>query len=232
MRHRLLYAIIFIAIGFVVLYSPMTSYLVRDLVTYKLEKALDMDIVFGRVRIKPPAQLTVSDIKAMDKAGMAMVSERAYLRLDPRKVFAGRFVLSCDFQNVMLKSKICDTLNGLLRPFDVPVQNGFRFDGIKGIINIGKGDLAISDIDGSGPDFKFSGSFKRYRDKKIEYELDFRINPKIVESAEGQAVSLLTDRDKDGWYSIKLSLKGDPRNPSSISFSTGGVKLEVKPGGN
>jgi len=231
MRHRLLYLIIFIAIIFVILYSPLTSYLLKDFITFKLEKALEMDIVFGGVRVKPPAQLTVSDIKAMDKNGLALTSERAYLRLDPAKLFKARFVLNCDFQNVVLKSGLRDSLNNLLKPFGISAQNLYKFDGITGVITVSKDSFSITDLKGSGQDFKFSGNFTRFRDKKIDYELDFGVNKRLVAADQEPAKSLLIGESKDGWYSIKLSLKGDPRKPSSISFSSGGIKLEVKPAG-
>lgn len=229
MRHRLLYLIIFIAIIFVILYSPLTSYLLKDFVTFKLEKALDMDIVFGKVRVKPPAQLTVSDIKAMDKNGLALASERAYLRLDPAKLFKAQFVLNCDFQNVVLKSGLRDSLNNLLRPFGISTQNLYKFDGIIGVITVSKDSFSIRDLKGSGQDFKFSGNFTRFRDKRIDYELDFGINKRLVAADQEPAKTLLAGEAKDGWYSIKLSLKGDPLKPSSISFSSGGIVLEVKP---
>jgi len=229
MRHGLLYLIIFVAILFVIFYSPLTSYLLKDFITFKLEKALDMDIVFGKVRVKMPAQLTVSDIKAMDKNGLALTSERAYLRLDPAKLFRAQFVLNCDFQNVVLKSGLRDTLNDLLKPFGVSAQNLYKFDGITGVMTVSKGTLSIADLNGSGQDFKFSGKFTRFRDKKMDYELDFGINKRIVAADQEPAKTLLAGEPKDGWYSIKLSFKGDPHSPSSISFSSGGIKLEVKP---
>ena len=232
MRHLLVYIIIFIAIIFIILYSPLTSYLLKDFITYKLEKALDMNIVFGTVRAKPPAQLTVSDIKAMDKNGLAFTSERAYLRLDPSKLLRAQFVLNCDFQNVTIKSGLGDSMNGLLKPFGVSAQNSYKFDGITGTMTISKGLVSITGLKGSGQDFKFAGNFSRFSDKKIDYELDFGINKRIVAAEQEPAKTLLGGEAKDGWYSIKLSFKGDPHNPSSISFSSGGIKLEVKPAGN
>ena len=232
MRHRLLYIIIFVAILFVIFYSPLTSYLLKDFITYKLEKVLDMDIVFGKMRVKMPAQLTISDIKAMDKDGLALASERAYLRLDPAKLLKAQFILNCDFQNVVLKSGLRDSLNGLLKPFGISAQNLYKFDGITGVITVSRGTLSITDLKGSGQDFRFSGNFTRFRDKKIDYELDFGINKRLVAADEEPAKTLLAGEPKDGWYSIKLSLKGDPRRPSSVSFSSGGIKLEVKPAGN
>ncbi|MDD5073311.1 MAG: hypothetical protein PHX64_03035 [Candidatus Omnitrophica bacterium] len=229
MRHRLLYLIILVAILFVVFYSPLTSYLLKDFITFKLEKALDMNVVFGSVRVKMPAQLTVSDIKAMDKDGLAFTAERAYLRLDPAKFFKAKFVLSCDFQNVVLKSGPKDSLNKLLKPFGVPSQNNYAFDGITGVITTSKGFISITDLKGAGKDFKFSGNFTRFQDKKIDYELDFGINNRLVAAVQERERSLLGEEEKDGWYSIKLSLKGDPHKPSSISFSSGGIKFEVKP---
>ena len=229
MRHRILYLVILMAILLVIFYSPLTSYLLKDFITFKLEKALDMDIVFGTVRVKMPAQLTVSDIKAMDKNGLTFTSERAYLRLDPAKFFKAQFVLNCDFQNVVLKSDLKDSLNKLLKPFGVSAQNNYEFDGITGVITTSKGFISITDLKGTGKDFRFSGNFTRFQDRKIDYALDFGINSRLVAADQEQAKTLLGGEAKDGWYSIKLSLKGDPHKPSSISFSSGGIKLEVKP---
>lgn len=232
MRRWTIYFIIFAAIISIIFYSPLTSYLLKDFITFKLEKALDMDIVFGKVRVKMPAQMTVSDIKAMDKNGLALASERAYLRLDPAKLFRAQFVLNCDFQNVALKSGLRESLNNLLKPFGVSAQNQYKFDSITGMITVSKGLLAITDLKGYGQDFKFSGNFTRLRDKKIDYELEFGINDRLVAADRKTAETMLTGEAKDGWHSVKLSLKGDPRNPSSISFSSGGIKLEVKPAEN
>ncbi len=229
MRHRILYLVILMAILLVIFYSPLTSYLLKDFITFKLEKALDMDIVFGTVRVKMPAQLTVSDIKAMDKNGLALTSERAYLRLDPAKLFKARFVLNCDFQNVVLKSGLKDSFNKLLKPFGVPAQNNYDLDSITGVITVSKGLMSITDLKGAGKDFRFTGNFTKFGDKKIDYELDFGINSRLIAADQEQAKALLGGEAKDGWYSIKLSLKGDPHRPSSISFSSGGIKLEVKP---
>ena len=225
MRHRLLYLIILIAILFVIFYSPLTSYLLKDFITFKLEKALDMDIVFGAVRVKMPAQLTVSDIKAMDKNGLAFTSERAYLRLDPAKFFKARFVLNCDFQNVVLKSGLKDSLNKLLKPFGVPAQNNYGFDGITGVITVSKGFMSITDLKGTGKDFRFSGNLTRFQDKKTDYELDFGINSRLVSADQEPAKTFFQTGPKDGWYSIKLSFKkGAP-----VFFSSGGVVFETKP---
>jgi len=231
MKHYPIYLIIFIAVVFIIFYSPLTSYLLKDFITYKLEKALEMDVVFGGVRFKPPAQLTVSDIKIIDKNGLAFTSERAYLRLDPGKLLKAQFFLNCDFQNVVLKSGLSDSLNSLLKPFGVAAQGRYKFDGITGVVTVSKGQVSISDLKGSGSDFRFSGNFTKFRDKKVDYELDFGINKSVVAQRE-EAGTLLAGEAKDGWYSIKLSFKGDPNKPSSISFSSGGIKLEVKPAGN
>jgi hypothetical protein len=53
MKGRVFYILLIVAALVVVAYSPLTSYLLKDYITYKLEKALDMDIVFGKVSIKP-----------------------------------------------------------------------------------------------------------------------------------------------------------------------------------
>ncbi|MDD4879608.1 MAG: hypothetical protein PHR22_04045 [Candidatus Omnitrophica bacterium] len=223
MRHRLLYLIILVAILFVIFYSPLTSYLLKDFITFKLEKALDMDVVFGAVRVKMPAQLTVSDIKAMDEDGLAFTSERAYLRLDLLKFLKAQFVLSCDFQNVVMKSGLKDSLNKLLKPFGVPAQNNYSFDGITGVITTSKGFISITGLKGTGKDFKFSGNFTRFQDKKIDYELGFDINSGLVAADQEPAKTFFRTGPKDGWYSIKLSFKkGNP-----VFFSTGGIVLET-----
>ena len=230
MRNRIIYIVLAIAALAVIVYSPLTSYLLKDFITYKLEKALEMDIVFGSVKAKPPAQLRVTDIKAMDKTGLALTSERAYLRLEPGKLFKAQFVLNCDFQNIAVKSGLGASLNKVLKPFGVPAQPSFKFDRITCKIRAEDGELFITDLDGSGQDFRFSGNLARLKESKVDYELEFYINRKVVdESAEAQK-GLLTDDDGDGWYTIKLSLKGDPKKPSSVYFSTGGLKLEIKPG--
>ncbi|MFA5338782.1 MAG: hypothetical protein WC317_01375 [Candidatus Omnitrophota bacterium] len=225
MRHRLLYLIILVAILFVVFYSPLTSYLLKDFITFKLEKALEMNVVFGSVRVKMPAQLTVSDIKAMDKDGLAFTAERAYLRLDPAKFFKAQFVLSCDFQNVVLKSALKDSLNKLLKPFGVSAQNNYKFDGITGVITVSKKSISITDLKGTGQDFRFSGNFARFQDNKVDYDLDFDINSRFVAADQEPAKTFFLTGAKDGWYSIKLSFKkGNP-----VFFSTGGVILETHP---
>ena len=229
MRNRIFYTFLVIAALFVVVYSPLTSYLLKDFITYKLEKALDMDIVFGKVNAKPPAQLRVTDIKAMDKSGLALASERAYLRLDPGKLLRAQFVLHCDFQNITVKSGLGESLNKVLGPFGVPPQASFKFDQVKGTITAKGGELFITELNGTGRDFRFSGNFAKMKERKVDYELEFYINKKVVEESSGAQNGLLTDDDGDGWYTIKLSLKGDPRKPSSVYFSTGGIKLEIKP---
>lgn len=225
MRNRLIYVLLIAAALAAVAYSPLTSYLLKDFITYKLEKALDMDIVFGRVRFKPPAQLTVSDIKAMDKDGLALTSERAYLRLDPAKLLNAQFVLNCDFQNVNLKSGLGESFNKLLKPFGVPLQTSYRFDGIKGVITIKQGNLSITGLKGLGQDFRFSGNFTRFKDEKIDYELDFGINSRLVAANQGPAKTFFPGEAKDGWYSIKLSFK----NGHPVFFSSGGIILQTNP---
>lgn len=230
MRNRFIYIALVIAALVVIVFSPLTSYLLKDFITYKLEKAFEMDIVFGSVRAKLPAQLRVADIKAMDKTGLALTSERAYLRLEPGKLLGGQFVLNCDFQNIAIKSELGASLNKILKSFGVPPQPSFKFDRITCKIRAKGGELFINDLDGSGQDFRFSGNLARLKESKVDYDLEFYINKKIVdESAEAQK-GLLTDDDGDGWYTIKLSLKGDPKKPSSVYFSTGGLKVEIKPG--
>jgi hypothetical protein len=229
MKGRVFYILLIVAALVVVAYSPLTSYLLKDYITYKLEKALDMDIVFGKVSIKPPAQLRVSEIKVMDKSGLALSSERAYLQFDLASLFKAKLMLHCDFQNVAIKSGLGRSIDKLLGPFGIPAQPSYKFDGITGIVTVQRGSLRISGLEGLGRDFRFKGDFAMENTGDVDYNLEFDINKMVVGDGDAAQKLLVTDEDGDGWYNIKLSLKGDPHNPSSVYFSTGGIKLEVKP---
>lgn len=231
MRSRVIYILLSILILSALLFSPLTSYLLKDLIISKLEKILDMNIVIGKIEFKFPSRLAVSDIKAIDKYGPAFIAENADFQLDVIKIVKAKVVLNCNFRGVGFKSGLSNRLNDILKQFAVPVQNIYFFDDMSGIITIGKGVFAVNDLQAKGPDFKFSGNFSRLGKKDVDYEIEFYINTKVVALEENQKNPFLIDEDNDGWYMIRLSLKGDPRRPSNVFFSTEGIKLEVKPHG-
>ncbi len=228
-KGRVFYILLIMVALAVVAYSPLTSYLLKDYITYRLEKSLDMDIVFGKVSMKPPAQLRVSEIKVMDKSGIALSSERAYLQFELASLLKAKLALHCDFQNVSIKSGLGRSIDKLLGSFGIPAQPSYKFDGITGTVTVQKGSLRISGLEGLGQDFKFKGDFAMEGTGDVDYNLEFDINKKVVGDGDAVQKMLVTDDDGDGWYDIKLSLKGDPHNPSSVYFSTGGIKLEVRP---
>lgn len=228
MKNRLIYLILFLAIIIAVLYSPLTSYLLKDFMTSRLEKALDMSVVFGRTQFEFPSRLTVLDVKAIDKNGPALTAEHAYFQLDPSKIIKANLVLRCDFQNVSIGSGLCSSLNGLLKPLGVPLQDTYRFENITAIITVKKGTFEVHGLNAVGPDFKLLGEFTRFKDKKVDYNIEFKINKQVLGAEGGKKNQFLADEDSQGWYSVKLLVKGDPHKPSSISFSAGSVKLEVQ----
>lgn len=228
MRSRSIYIILFLAIIIAVLYSPLTPYLIKDYMTSRLEKAIDMSVVFGKTHFDFPARLTVLDVKAMDKNGPALMAERAYFQLNPSKIIKANVVLDCDFKNVNISSGLCNSLNGLLKPLGVPVQDNYKFEDITATITIKRNSLEVHGLNAVGPDFRLLGEFTRFKDKKVDYNMDFKINKRVLGPEEGKKNQFLVDEDQQEWYSIKLAVKGDPRKPSSISFSTGSVKLEVQ----
>lgn len=228
MRNRLIYVILFLAIIIAVLYSPLTSYLLKDFLTSRLEKAIDMSIVFGKTHFEFPARLTVLDVKAIDKNGPALTAERAYFQLDPSKIIKANVVLNCDLQNVSLNSSLSGSLNGLLKPLGVPSQDSYKFENMTAIITMKRNSFEVHGLNAAGPDFKLLGEFSRFKDKKVDYNMEFKINKQVLGADGGNKNQFLVDEDPQGWYSVKLSVKGDPRKPSSVSFSTGGIKLEIQ----
>ncbi len=224
----MIYVVLFIAIIIAVLYSPLTPYLLKDFVISRIEKTLDMTVVFGKTRFEFPAQLIVSDVKAMDKSGLAFTAEGAHIRLDASKVIKANAVLDCELKNVGISSGLSNSLNGILKPLGVPVQDTYRFDDISAVITMKKGSFEVHGLNAAGPDFKLLGEFTRFKDKKVDYNMVFKINKQVLGSGDGKESRFLADEDAQGWYSVRLSVKGDPHKPSSVFFSTGGVKLEVQ----
>ena len=235
MRSRLIYILLFLFIFIALLFSPLTSYLFKDFIISKLEKALDMNIVLGKTQLKFPSKLIISDIKAVDKSGPAFVAGNADFQLDVSKIIKRRIALNCNFQNVGLKSGLCNSINNILKPLGVPPQDTYIFNDMKGKIVMGNGVFAIDDLNAKGPDFKFTGNFSRTNHKEVNYDIEFNINKRIVSVSEEQKAPFLTDEnflideDGDGWYTVKLLMKRKPHQPPYIFFSTGGVKLQVKP---
>lgn len=228
MRNRLIYILLFAAIIITVFYSPLTSYLLKDFMISRLEKSFGMTIAFGKTRFEFPAQLTVSDVKALDKNSIALTAEQARFRLDPSKIIKANAVVNCELKSVGIGSTLSDSLNGLLKPLGVPGQDVYRFDDISAVITMEKGSFEVHGLNAVGSNFKLLGEFSRFKDKRVDYDMEFKINKQILEAGVGKENRLLGDEDAQGWYSVKFSVKGDLRRPSSVSFSTGGVKLEVK----
>ena len=110
----------------------------------------------------------------------------------------------------------------------MPAQDIYRFDNITAIITMKKGSFEVHGLNAIGPDFKILGEFTRFKDKRVDYNIELKVNKQVLGAPEGKKNQFLMDEDTQGWYLVKFSVKGDPHKPSSISFSTGGVKLEVK----
>ncbi|KPK42775.1 MAG: hypothetical protein AMJ78_01280 [Omnitrophica WOR_2 bacterium SM23_29] len=226
MRSRVILLLLFVGIIIVLLFSPLTSYLLKDLIISKLENALDMNIVLGKTQFRFPTKLTISDIKAADEYGTAFVAEKADFKLDVPKIFTACVVLDCEFQNVELKSKPSKSLNSTLKPLGVLPQDIYDFGSVRGTMTVKKGFFAINDLNAEGPYFKLSGDMARTDNKEVDYDIEFNINSEVV--VLNQKYPLLIDEDKDGWYTIKYSVKGDPRNPDNLFLSTGGIKLQQR----
>lgn len=227
MRNRLVYVFLFIAFIIIITYSPLTPYLLKDFMTSRLEKALDMDIVFGKASLRFPARLIISDAKAIDKNGPALTAERAIFRIIPSKLLKARIVLNCDLHGVELKSTLSNSFNNLLKPLGVPPQDCYVFDSIRGEIILKGGSFSVKGLNATGPDFKLAGNFTRFKDKKVDYDVEFAINKRVTKREDDNEVFSLLGECKGEWYHVKLSLKGDLMKPSSLFFSTDGIKLQV-----
>jgi hypothetical protein len=228
MRSRLIYVVLFIAIVIGVIYSPLIPYLLKDFIIFRAEKTLDLTIVFGKARFEFPAKLTVSDLKALDKNGTAFTAKRAYFQLDASKIIKANAVLNCELRNVGIGSGLSHSLNSFLKQLGAPARDIYSFDEIDAIVTMKSGSFEVHNLNAAGADFKISGEFTRFKDKKVDYDMEIKINKQVLGTQEGQRSQLLLDEDAQGWYSVKLSAKGDLRKPSSVFFSAGGVKLEVK----
>lgn len=228
MRIRPINIVLFLAIIITVFFSPLTSYLLKDFMISRLEKAIDMSIVFEKTEFEFPARLAVSKLKAIDKNDASLTAERAHIRLDPSKIIKANLALTCDLQDVSLGSGLSNSLNSLLRPLGVPPQNSYKFDNITAAITIKKNSLEVHSLNAVGPDFKLMGEFTRFKDRKVDYNMEFRINKQVLGAEDFKKNRLLTNEDPQGWYLVNLSVKGDPRKPSSVSFSTGGIRLEIQ----
>lgn len=226
---KVIYILLFVFMVIALLFSPLTSYLLKDLIISRLEKSLDMNIVLGKTELKFPSRLTIYNVKAVGKYGLAFAAEDADFQLNISQLLKAKVVLNCNFQKVGLESELRDRLNSILTPFGVQPQDLYLFDDVKGAITITRGVFVIDDLKAQGSDFKLYGNFSRTKSKEVNYDIEFNINKRVVNITEKQAVPLLIDEDGDGWYTIQLSIKGDPRNPSSLFFSTGGIKLQAKP---
>lgn len=231
MRSRVIFFLIFTSLLMVFLFSPLAPILLKDLAISKLEKALDMKIAVGRVEFRFPAKLAISHIEARDKYGPAFIAENGNFQLETAQILKARLVLNCNFRNIRLRSSISNFLNDALKQFAVPSRESYLFDDMKGRLTLGKGILSIDDLKAKGADFKFSADLLYLNKKDMDYAAEFEINKSVVISDGNQKNPFLIDEDKDGWYTIKLSMKGDPRRPSNIFFSTGGIELQVKPHG-
>lgn len=227
MRSRVIYILLFLAVLVTLVFSPLTSYLLKDFIISRLEKAFDINIVLGKIHLKSPSKLAISGIEAVDKEGLTLTAKTADFKLDTSKLFKAKIVLNCSLRNVELKAGLGDSLNELLKPFAVTPQDVYKFDDINGIMILGKERFEINGLKAQGPDFRLSGNILRNKD--INYDIEFNINKRVVNLSENQKNQFLIDEDGDGWYPIKLSIKGDPKKPSNIFFSSGGIKLEVKP---
>lgn len=228
MRIRPVNVVLFLAIIIAVFYSPLTSYLLKDFIISRIEKAIDMRVVFEKTEFEFPARLAVSKLKAIDKNGAALTARRAHIRLDPSKIIKANLTATCDLQDVSLGSSLGNSLNGLLRPLGAPAQNSYKFDNITAAITIKKNSLEVHGLNATGPDFRLMGEFTRFKDKKVDYNMEVRINKQVLGAEDFKKNRLLTNEDPQGWYIVKLSVKGDPRKPSSVSFSTGGIRLEIQ----
>ena len=222
MRRRIIHVILFLAILAAVLYSPLTSYLLKDFLTFKLEKALGMDIVLGKARLKFPVRVTISDLKVIDKKSIAISAETAYFQLDMSRLLQAKVVLKCDIRNVSIKSGFCNSLNGLLKPLGVPPQDNYLFEDINGTITTKKSFFSVDDLKGYGQNFRFSGYFKRYEGNKVDCDIEFDISKQVLKADEDKSGMFVAGEAKNGWYSTRLSLKKGPD----------GFKLEVRPGTN
>lgn len=215
--------VLFIAIITTLLYSPLTSYLLKDVMTSRLEKVLDMTIVFGKTRFDFPARLTVLDVKATDKNGAALTAEWAHLQLDISKIIKANAVLSCELKNASIGSGPCNSLNSLLKPLNVPAQDIYRFENVTAMITIKKGSFEVHGLNAAGEDFRLFGEFTRFKDKKVDYNMDFRINKRVLDMEEGKESRILLNEYPPGWYSIKLSVKRGPGKSVDTFFSIGNI---------
>lgn len=229
MRSHAIHALLFVLILVAILFSPLTYYLLKDFMVSRAEKALGMDITFEKTHLIFPNKMSVVNLKAMDKDGPAFVAEVADFRLDIPKILKGKIALDCDFKNAVLKSGLKDSFNGVLKPLGVAVQDQYKFNSISGHITIGGGGYAIDGLNAASQHFRFSGNMARFKNKSVDYTIEFGINKEVFAPAEGRHYPLFIDEDNDGWYSVKLSMKGDPRRPSNINFSTGGIELRIQP---
>ncbi|MFH0771572.1 MAG: hypothetical protein V1933_03020 [Candidatus Omnitrophota bacterium] len=229
MRIHAMYVFILLAILVVTLYSPVTSYLLKDLVISKLEKNIGMNIVFDKARFEFPARLIISEAKAVDKKGLAFISRYAAFQLDMAKIFLAEIKLNCSFQDVSVKSELGNMLNSALGSLGVPFRDSYNFDSVTGAIILRKGFFSVRDLRADGPEFKFFGRLNMFNGKKVDYDIECRINKSVIDSKSAKDNLLLGDESEDGWYLVRLALKGDPRRPSNVSFSAGGIKLELRP---
>lgn len=225
MRKRIIYVLLFVFILIALLFAPLTNYLFKDFVISRLEKAFDINIILGKIHLKSPSKLAISNIEAVDKDGLAFIAKSADFKLDTSKLFKAKIALNCSLRNVELKGGLRNFLNELLKPLAVAPQDAYKFDDINGIMIMGRKRFEIHGLKAQGPDFKLSGDIVRANNKENDYDIEFNINKRVLNLSEDQKIKFLIDEDGDGWYPIRLSMKEDPKKPTSIFFSSGGIEL-------
>lgn len=237
MRKRLIYAGFLTTLIIIISCLPLVSYLFKDLVTSKLEEILGMEVIQGRTLFMFPDKMVISGLQIIDKNGTAVKTEEGDFKFELSKIVIRRaIVFKYGFKAVTIDSDIRDSLNDILAPLGIPHQGDYKFDSISGMAVIRRDFFEVKNLKAEGQDFKFDGEFSWFKGK-VAYKINLKINKAVLQQGCGEKQDLLAGSQMfltegaDGWYSAELCVKGEPRNPSEISFSGGGIRLEVHPNG-
>lgn len=237
MRKRLIYAGLLTILIVMVGCLPLASYLLKDLVTSKLEGILGMEVIPERMIFIFPDKMVISGLQIIDKNGTAVKAEEGNFKFELSKIVIRRgIVFKYGFKAVDIASDIRDSLNNILAPLGIPNQGNYKFDSIHGMAVIRKDFFEVKNLKAEGQDFKLDGEFSWFKGN-VAYKLNLKINKTVLQQRGGEEQILFSGNQgfltegADGWYSAELCVKGEPQNPSEISFSGGGIRLEVHPNG-
>ena len=216
----------------IVILAALTAIAFDRLVIFAVSKYAGIGISYSGLIKDSSGAIIMKGLDVEDhRRGLGLMAKRAIIRLRLKPFFKDGvgFIFELDEANFKMFSK-GPKASGLDEPLRdialIPFEGGWNYSKISGEISIMRGETRIKDFFAASRDIRLGVDGTAYGDDLIDARIKISFSKSAVERLPEELTNVVMNEEPEGWRTISIDLKGNPKKPS-ITFSSKLFRLNI-----